>query len=82
MRISASALEALREAIAPLDTEAARDRYRRGDYPRAELVRDVNKRYRWDLFYAARGSIIVADEDLSDAHVYTALRSMVADVTT
>ena len=61
MRISADALEALRAAIAPADNTVARDAYRSGDFPRADAVHDLDKRYRWDLFWHVRGHQVLED---------------------
>lgn len=75
--------EILREVIAPYDNTEARDVYRSGDFPRSEHVVDLNKRYRWDLFWMVRGHDVLRDAgvDLStvkDAHIDTLLRSIVA----
>jgi hypothetical protein len=68
----------LSAALSPLDTDAARDAYRRGDFPRADAVRDLDKRYRWDLYWAA-GSWRIWDlpDAITDAHIDTALRTVV-----
>ena len=61
---------------------SARERYRAGDFPRADRVRDLDKRYRYDLFYAAGGyRLLPEDDDLTDAHIYTALRRVVPSLT-
>jgi hypothetical protein len=85
MRISESTLNTLRDAIAPLDTTERRERYHlAGDFPRANVVKDLDKRYRWDLFWEAGCLYVLSDEpgrmptDLSDAHIDTALRRIVA----
>lgn len=82
MKITQSHLDALRERIAPLDTEQNRTAYRNGEYPRAEITQDVNKRYRWDLYWAARGYEALGGSDTAgavytDAHIDTALRKIV-----
>ena len=64
------------DAIHPLDTETVRDAYRRGDFPRAEMVKDLDRRYRWDLLWAAGGWRIIPN-DVTDAHIDTALRKIV-----
>lgn len=77
-RITGDLLEHMRAMVAPLDTDAARERYRRRDIPRGELVQDIDKRYRFDLYAAAGGWRLHAEEDdLSDAHLDTALRTIV-----
>lgn len=80
--IQGAFLEAIRAAVSPLDTEEARENYRLGLYPRSEYTKDVNKRYRWDLFWAARGSKVIIENDdtnvvITDAHIDTALRAIV-----
>ena len=86
MKIQASDIEVLRAAIAPLDTPAARAQYIAGDFPRAEAVQDLDKRYRWDLLWAAMPSAEVCtlmDRNAAhDAHMDTALRSIVAPLET
>lgn len=77
MKISAQHFEEIRAAIAPLDTEERRTAYRAGDFPRAARVQDLNKRYRWDLFWAAGVSPQYHLEGLTDVHIDTALRSIV-----
>lgn len=77
-RIPPAVVETMRSAIAPLDTDEMRAIYRAGDFPRADAVKDLDMRYRWDLYYAAEGWRLTADLDgLSDAHIDTALRAVV-----
>lgn len=80
MRISATHLDTLRAAIEPLDTVTTRQTYAAGGFPRADMVRDLDERYRWDLYYAAGGWRILGDamSDYTDDHVDTALRRIVA----
>lgn len=87
MKASPQLRDAMRAAIAPHDTPLARGEYRRGNYPRAELTRDIDKRYRWDLYWYATqyafdsvGAIrdAVRAEQLNNAHIDTVLRSIVA----
>ena len=68
-------------AIAPVDTKANRDRYRSGDFPRSDRTKDLDKRYRWDLYYHAcntAGPFHTYTAGLNDAHIDTMLRSIVA----
>ena len=76
MKINAPTLAALAAAIAPLDTPERRARYARRDIPRGHLVRDIDRRYRFDLLYAARAYSLLPD-DITDAHIDTALRRIV-----
>ena len=84
MKVTREHLDTLREALTPLDTEAIRDAYRRGDFPRSEQVQNLDTRYRWDLLWAGmRGTAeevlrpIVHGSDYSTAHLDTALRRIV-----
>ena len=83
MKLTLAQIEAMRERIAPLDTAETRQAYREGRFPRADRVRDLDMRYRWDLYHAARGwevldrSIGGEGADLTDAHIDTGLRRIV-----
>jgi hypothetical protein len=79
VKVTPSDLDIIRGAVTPYDTEERRDRYRRGDFPRADAVQDLNKRYRWDLFYGTRAYLGVRGE-YADAHFYTALKSVIPDL--
>jgi hypothetical protein len=72
----------LQDIIMPLDSITRRERYVAGDFPRADRVLDLSKRYRWDLYHEAMAT---ADQDLKDTmgwyldkHVDTVLRRLVA----
>ncbi len=93
MRVSADILEAMRERIAPLDTPERRATYLAGEFPRADAVKDLDMRYRWDLYYTSRCSDVVSpsrsviassDPDgmtgISDSHIDTALRKVVPTI--
>ena len=79
MKMSLSDYAELAAAVKPFDTEANRDRYRRGDYPRSAGTKDVNVRYAFDIFHACgwrnprtnRGGLY------NDEHLATALRKAI-----
>jgi len=80
MKITVNHYNALKQAIDAL-LEAnpdLPDRYRNGQYPRADKTKDLNQRFRWDLFWAVRHQF---DVDLwsylLDEHIDTALRRIV-----
>ena len=80
MKVTAEHLANLAQAIEPLDTPERRTAYRNGDFPRAEHVKDLDKRYRWDLFWAAWDAAGQSPDFLaqySDSHIDTALRRIV-----
>jgi hypothetical protein len=75
----------MEQCIGQLDTGAARKQYRDGNFPRADMCKDVNMRYRWDLFWAANTSYpntirLILDAGYKDAHIDTALRQIVPNV--
>lgn len=76
MKITQAELVALRESIATIDTPAMRAKYIEGRFPRASECKDLDKRYRWDLFWSASGMLRLNNE-YSDAHIDTALRQIV-----
>ena len=55
MKIPESTLRQLQDAIIPLDTiESAVSVYKAGDFLSSRShVKDINMRYRWDLYYDA-----------------------------
>lgn len=74
-------------AIEAVDIEAHRVRYRALDIPRAESVKDINKRYRWDLFWFAVTGELKAQffDDVKrlggkDAHIDSLLRAIVPEL--
>ena len=84
MKVTTTDIDTLREALAPLGTDERRQQYRDGDFVLAESVKDLDKRYRWDLFWAATGPTFESQErwnltdGLNDSHIDTALRRIVA----
>jgi hypothetical protein len=82
MKMSTESLTTLRTAIEPHDTPELRESYRKRDIPRGDLVKDIDKRYRWDLLKLSDASWKFACEQydlgLNDSHIDTALRSVVA----
>lgn len=69
------------QAIAPHDTPERRAQYLAGDFPRADAVKDLDKRYRWDLYWLVRPSLAVQVTDILgwslDSHIDTVLRRSV-----
>lgn len=56
-------------------------RYANGEFPRADSVKDLNKRMRWDLFWAST-DLGFRDElrYLQNSHIDTALRRIVKPI--
>jgi hypothetical protein len=83
MKVSPEHFEAMKAAIEPLDLPEYRDRYKRRDIARNDYVQDINKRYRWDLYwFAARKGYSMPDSTngYNMAHIDTALRKIVPDI--
>lgn len=83
MKMTPEDLATIRDAIAPLDRETIRNVYRSGRFPRADRVKDLDKRYRWDLFHTAMSAARICefyDRGLTDIHIDTALRSVVREL--
>jgi hypothetical protein len=80
MKATSDQLEAVRQALAPLDTPERRARYMAGDFPNADRVRDLDTRYRWDTYYLAVDSGALTYDtlrNLNGAHTETVLRKVV-----
>lgn len=73
MKVKPEHVQAMREAIAPFDTVDMRGAYRAN----AHIATDINRRYRWDLARKARVFHLLPDGEYNDAHIYTALKSIV-----
>lgn len=79
MKVTAKHLEMMRERISELDTPTARANYIAGNFRNADRVKNLDHRYRWDLFWAANcwDFTQLHDRGYTDAHIDTALRSIV-----
>lgn len=80
MKVAAEHLDVIREAISEHDTDERRAKYVAGEFPRSNQVRDLDKRYRWDLYWLAvrhGHSLPDSTEGYNDAHIDTALRHLV-----
>lgn len=59
------------------------ENYRNGNFYRAERCKDVDKRFRWDMLYAAVSSAWICENlypYLNDDHIDTALRNIVPNL--
>jgi hypothetical protein len=80
MKATIDQVEAVRQALTPLDTPERRARYMAGDFPNADRVRDLDTRYRWDTYYLAVDSGALTYDtlrNLNGAHTETVLRKVV-----
>ncbi len=83
MKFPADKFEQLKTWIESAETDEIREAYRSGNIPRADAVKDINKRYRWDLYWHVLNQ---HDRDhtwreftseLNDSHIDTALKRIV-----
>ena len=79
-KINGELLAGLRAAIVPLDTTERRVDYANGNFPRADKVKDLDRRYRWDLLRHSGASRLIPAGVFADSHIDTALRSIVASI--
>lgn len=77
MRATPEFVAAVTAAVTPLDTEEVRRVYRAGRIPRFLSVKDLDKRYRWDLFWASGVLDSLPVCELADSHIDTVLRQIV-----
>ena len=54
MKVTKEDINTLALHISRFDTQEMRDDYKSGSFKRSERTKDLDKRYRWDLFYCAR----------------------------
>lgn len=90
MKVSASYLESMKSEIERVINanggwEKCVELYENGKFPRSDKVKDLNKRFRWDLLYAAKcyDKIIKPlydEEGCDDTHIDTALRRIVPSI--
>lgn len=80
MKVSPAHLAQMRAAIEPLMTDEVKAAYRERRIPRADSVIDIDKRFRWDLYYAAArkvGGLPDSTNGYNMDHIDTALRHIV-----
>jgi hypothetical protein len=77
-------LKIVERGVKAYDTEANREAYRNGQFDRADKVTDLNRRYRWDLYWTARRQFGTvrdimneASTYLLDSHIDTFLKSII-----
>ena len=85
MKIQTELLTELSDAIFDLLSAHPHliDVYAHGIFSRAQSVKDLNKRFRWDLFYAAAlKNVELGDKfrEFKDSHIDTALRAIVPPI--
>jgi hypothetical protein len=80
MKVTNEHLEAMRSSIVPLDTDERRQRYINKDFPRSDAVKDLDMRYRWDLFWESGAIASIQDMGYANAHIDTALRNIVSSL--
>ena len=81
MKIKAEHLQHLKAEIAPILLKYDRliEEYETGQFPRSEKVKDLQKRFCFDLLHGAGLSRWVSDNlypYMNDSHIYTALKAI------
>lgn len=76
LRVAPQHVEAIRAKVSALDTPERRQKYLTGDFPRADRVKDLDMRYRWDLLHEAKAHPGY-DGGINDTHVDSALKRAV-----
>lgn len=82
MKIKPEHFQALKGAIGWMDTDERRLQYLAGDFINADKVKDLDRRYRWDLMWdipveIRRPVLNAMYEYMNDDHIDTALRKIV-----
>lgn len=85
--MSTELFEDIKQQIELIETPELREDYRKGDFTNSHLVKDLNKRYRWDIFSFVNrlsefdlSNRAYNDEGLNDTHIDTALRKIVKEL--
>lgn len=78
-KASPELVEEIRSRIAQIDSQELRERYRKGEISNNFEGQDMDKRYRYDLFWAAASDIYskVNKEGLKSDHLDTVLKEVV-----
>ena len=85
LKIKPEHFQYIKDKIAEQDTQARREQYRSRNFKNADKVKDLDKRYRWDLFCYAVPVKFVCDvlyKYLDDNHLDSALRQIVPELET
>jgi len=89
MKFSQAHVQILKDRMLPLINDKVIDSYQSGKFRGAEKVKDLNKRFRWDVFYASGTRIgdgvgissnCGIEGDYNDIHIDTALRSFIPKI--
>ena len=76
----------IEQQVRGYDTHFNRDVYLSRKIPNADMVRDINKRFRWDILWAisrdVRQSFFDKSKELggNDSHIDSLLKSLVPDL--
>lgn len=80
MKMPIEEYDRLVEAVRPFDTPERRQQYLSGNFRNADSCRDLDKRYRWDLFYGYHPTNFAGrmyQRGMNDEHIETALRKFI-----
>lgn len=78
MKIKPEDYAELKNAISKLDVEKVKQHY---NYLKTDTrVKDLSKRFRWDLLYASKFDTLVTYKYLDDTHLDTALCRIIKEL--
>jgi len=85
MKMSKRLYENIKEFIQKHETEETREAYRKGEFDRSEAVKDLNRRYRFDWYWAwfrqaGQYQDLLVSEELTSDHIYSALKKIIKDL--
>jgi hypothetical protein len=83
MKATPEQLATVQSVLSQFDTDERRRCYLSGDFSRADKVKDLNKRYRWDIYWLARDNGLVGYElleNLNDSQKDTVLRRVIPNL--
>lgn len=77
MKMTRSHFHMLCEKVLPVVTPEVIEAYETGNFPRAELVKDLQMRFCFDMLYRANVTDLMKElyTYLNDDHIYTALKA-------
>jgi hypothetical protein len=67
-------LSAFTDLFKSYDKQLLITKYETGQFIRSELVKDLNKRFMWDLFWYVDGHKIIDLSNYNDSHTETAIK--------
>ncbi len=80
MRVSTEHYNIIKEHIESLMNKLNKDTlinsYEKGEFYNSDKVKDLNVRFRWDMYYASGVNQLVCQWDYNDNHIDTVLKKV------